>query len=57
MNIQLMVDEITDATMANVRKMKKKELLDFIAEMLFDNLLNMSDAAITDVYKEMKESV
>jgi len=57
MNIQLMVDEITDATMANVRKMKKKELLDFIAEMLIDNLLNMNDAAITDVYKEMKESV
>ena len=57
MSVHLMVDEIADAIMVKAKKMKKKELLDYLSEMVIDNLLNMNNEAIIDLHKEMKEYV
>jgi hypothetical protein len=57
MNIQLMVDEIADTIMVKAKKMKKKDLLDYLSEMVIDNLLNMNNEAIIDLHEEMKEYV
>ena len=57
MSIHLMVDEIADAIMVKAKKMKKKELLDYLSEMVIENLLNMNNEAIIDLHKEMKEYV
>jgi hypothetical protein len=57
MSIHIMVDEIADTIMVKAKKMKKKELLDYLSEMVIDNLLNMNDEAIIDLHKEMKEYV
>jgi len=57
MNIQIMTDEMADAIMAKAKKMKKKDLLELLSEMVNDNLLNMSNDAIIDAYKELKGQV
>ena len=57
MKIELMIDEMADAIMAEAKKMKKKDLLDLLSEMVNDNLFNMSDEAIIDTYNEMKGQV
>ena len=57
MKIDLMIDEMADAIMAKAKKMKKKDLLDLLSEMVNDNLFNMSDEAIIDAYKELKGQV
>ena len=57
MNIQIMTDEMADAIMAKAKKMKKKDLLEILSEMVNDNLLNMSNDTIIDAYKELKGQV
>jgi len=57
MSIHLMVDEIADTIMVKAKKMKKKDLLDYLSEMVIDNLLNMNNEAIIDLHEEMKEYV
>jgi len=57
MNIQIMTDEMADAIMAKAKKMKKKDLLELLSEVVNDNLLNMSNDAIIDAYKELKGQV
>lgn len=57
MSIHLMVDEIADTIMVKAKKMKKKDLLDYLSEMVIDNLLNMNNEAIIDLHKEMKEYI
>jgi len=57
MKIDFMIDEMADAIMAEAKKMKKKDLLDLLSEMVNDNLFNMSDEAIIDAYKELKGQV
>ena len=57
MNIEIMIDEMADAIMAKAKKMKKKDLLDLLSEMVNDNLFNMSNEAIIETYNEMKGQV
>ena len=57
MKIEFMIDEMADAIMAEAKKMKKKDLLDLLSEMVNDNLFNMSNEAIIEAYNEMKGQV
>ena len=57
MNTEIMTDKMADAIMAEAKKMKKKDLLDLLSELVNDNLFNMSDESIIEAYNEMKGQV
>jgi len=52
---RLMVEVIVDDKMASIKKMKKKDLVALCRELLTDNILEMDDYSIHDLYQEVTE--
>lgn len=47
------IQVIVDAEMQDIKRMKKKDLVGLVRELLEDKVLEMSDYAIQDYYEEI----
>lgn len=52
---RIMVEVVVDDKMDSIKKMKKKDLLALCRELLTDNILEMDDYSIYDLYQEVNK--
>jgi len=50
--INRLIGEIVEADMAQVKKMKKSELIELTKVLMKDNLLELTDDTIVSIYEE-----
>lgn len=51
---RIRIEVIVDDKMATISKMKKKDLIALCRELLTDNILELDDYTINDMYEEVK---